>query len=43
MGTYPDVADPQKSSFVGEIAILQLIYEGLVRINEKGNITPGAA
>lgn len=41
--TYPDVIDPQKSSLVGEINILQLAYEGLVRLDEKGQIQPGAA
>jgi oligopeptide transport system substrate-binding protein len=42
-GTYPDILDPQKSSFVGEIAHLQLIYEGLTRFNEKLETVPGAA
>lgn len=41
--TFPDVLDPQKSSFVTEINILQLAYEGLVRIDEKGKVQPGAA
>lgn len=41
--TYPDVIDPQKSSLVGEINILQLAYEGLVRLDEKGQIQPGAS
>jgi ABC-type oligopeptide transport system substrate-binding subunit len=27
--TYPDVVDPQKSSFTNEIAIMNLAYEGL--------------
>ena len=31
LGTYPDIIDPQKSSFVNEIAHLNLIYEGLTR------------
>lgn len=43
LGTWPDVVDPQKSSFVNEIAVLQLIYEGLVRIDENGEVVPGAA
>jgi oligopeptide transport system substrate-binding protein len=43
IGTWPDVLDPQKSSFVGEIAVLQMVYEGLVRLNEKGEVVPGAA
>jgi ABC-type oligopeptide transport system substrate-binding subunit len=42
-GTFPDVFDPQKSSFVNEIEVLQLAYEGLLGIDAKGNIGPGAA
>ena len=34
LGTYPDVIDPQKSSYVNEIAHLKLIYEGLTKFNE---------
>jgi len=43
MGTWPDNLDPQKESFVNEIAITQLIYEGLTKINQKGEVTPGQA
>ncbi len=43
LGTYPDTIDPQKSSFVNEIAHLNLIYEGLTRFNEKLETVPGAA
>ncbi len=43
LGTYPDVIDPQKSSFVNEIAHLKLIYEGLTKFNEKLETVPGAA
>ncbi|MBI3913463.1 MAG: peptide ABC transporter substrate-binding protein [Chloroflexi bacterium] len=39
----PDVVDPQKSSFVGEIGLMQMMYEGLTRIDAKGNVVPGAA
>lgn len=42
-GTYPDVLDPQKSSFVSEIGVLKLTYEGLLSIDEKGNVGPGGA
>ena len=42
-GTYPDIIDPQKSSFVNEIAHLQLIYEGLTTFNEKLETVPGSA
>ena len=41
--TYPDTIDPQKSSFTNEIAILQLAYEGLTRLNEKQETVPAAA
>ncbi len=43
LGTWPDIIDPQKSSFVNEIAHLNLIYEGLTRFNEKLETVPGAA
>lgn len=43
LGTYPDIIDPQKSSFVNEIAHLKMVYEGLTRLNEKLETTPGAA
>jgi oligopeptide transport system substrate-binding protein len=43
LGTYPDIIDPQKSSFVNEIAHLKLMYEGLTRLNGKLETVPGAA
>lgn len=43
LGTYPDMVDPQKSSFVNEIAHLEMFYEGLTRLNEKLETVPGAA
>jgi oligopeptide transport system substrate-binding protein len=43
MGAYPDVIDPQKSSFVGEIAHLNKVYMGLTALNEKLETVPGAA
>ena len=43
LGTYPDIIDPQKSSFVNEIAHLKLIYEGLTKLNDKLATVPGAA
>jgi oligopeptide transport system substrate-binding protein len=43
LGTYPDIVDPQKSSFVNEIAHLKLIYEGLTTFNDKLETVPGAA
>jgi oligopeptide transport system substrate-binding protein len=43
MGSYPDVIDPQKSSFVGEIAHLNKVYMGLTALNEKLETVPGAA
>ena len=42
-GTYPDIIDPQKSSFVNEIAHLNLIYEGLTKFNTDLETVPGAA
>jgi oligopeptide transport system substrate-binding protein len=41
--TYPDVIDPQLSSYGIEIEVLKLCYEGLTAIDAKGNIGPGGA
>ena len=43
LGTYPDTIDPQKSSFVNEIAHLKLMYEGLTRLDADLNTIPAAA
>jgi len=43
LSTYPDLIDPQKSSFVNEIAHLKLIYEGLTTFDETLATVPGAA
>jgi len=43
IGTYPDTIDPQKSSFVNEIAHLKLFYEGLTRLDNDLVTVPGAA
>ena len=43
LGTYPDIIDPQKSSFVNEIAHLKLIYEGLTKLNADLDTIPAAA
>jgi oligopeptide transport system substrate-binding protein len=40
---YPDVVDPQKSSFVNEIDILALAYEGLTRLDTSQETVPAAA
>lgn len=40
---YPDVVDPQKSSFGNEIDILMLVYEGLTRLDTNQETIPGAA
>jgi oligopeptide transport system substrate-binding protein len=40
---YPDVIDPQRSSFGIEIEVLKLCYEGLTALDYKGNVGPGAA
>lgn len=41
--TYPDMLDPQKSSFVNEIAHLNKVYEGLTKLNAALETVPGAA
>src|SRR5215203_1834676 len=41
--TYPDVVDPQKSSFANEIDILALAYEGLTRLDTNQETVPAAA
>ncbi|MBI4790346.1 MAG: peptide ABC transporter substrate-binding protein [Chloroflexi bacterium] len=43
IGTRPDVLDPQRASTIGEVAVLQMAYEGLTRLDEKGRVLPGAA
>lgn len=43
LGSFPDIIDPQKSSFVNEIAHLQSFYEGLTRLNGDLETVPGAA
>lgn len=43
LSTRPDSLDPQRAATTSEGAILQLAYEGLTRIDEKGNVVPGAA
>ena len=43
LGTFPDIIDPQKSSFVNEIAHLMSIYEGLTKLNGDLETVPGAA
>jgi len=43
LGAYPDVIDPQKSSFVNEIAHLKLMYEGLTKLDKDLKTVPGSA
>jgi oligopeptide transport system substrate-binding protein len=43
VATFPDNLDPQKASFVNEIAHVNKIYEGLTRFNAKLETVPGAA
>jgi len=43
LGTFPDILDPQKSSFVNEIANLKMIYEGLTRQDGELDTVPAAA
>lgn len=42
-GSFPDTLDPQKASFINEISHLQLIYEGLTRLDTNLNTVPAAA
>lgn len=43
LGTYPDIIDPQKSSFANEIAHLLMMYEGLTKLNGDLETVPGSA
>jgi len=43
LGTFPDMLDPQKSSFVNEIANLKMVYEGLTRQDGDLATVPAAA
>ena len=43
MPWWPDNLDPQKTSFVEEIAVSALDYEGLTRLNEDLETVPAAA
>ena len=43
VATFPDIIDPQKSSFVNEIAHLNKMYEGLTKFNAKLETVPGSA
>lgn len=40
---FPDIIDPQKSSFLAEIAHLVLAYEGLTALDVSGEVIAGAA
>lgn len=40
---YPDVLDPQKSLYVFEVEVLKLTYEGLLSLDNQGNVGPGSA
>jgi oligopeptide transport system substrate-binding protein len=42
-GIYPDVVDPQKSSYTNEIDIVALVYEGLTRLDTNQETVPAAA
>lgn len=43
VGSFPDMLDPQKSSFVGEIGHLKLVYESLTRLDKDAQTVPAAA
>ncbi|MBI4790345.1 MAG: peptide ABC transporter substrate-binding protein [Chloroflexi bacterium] len=40
---YPDILDPQKAAYWPEIEVLRLTYDGLLNVDEKGNITASGA
>lgn len=40
---FPDILDPQKSSFVNELAVLSLVYDGLTTIDANGEVHPASA
>lgn len=40
---FPSTLDPHRASSRDEVEVLRFIYEGLVGIDEKGNLIPGAA
>jgi oligopeptide transport system substrate-binding protein len=42
-GTFPDIVDPQKSSFVAEISVLSMVYEGVTKLDGELNTIPAAA
>lgn len=42
-GAYPESLDPQKASYVNEIQVLQLAYEGLTAVDPQGNLIPASA
>jgi oligopeptide transport system substrate-binding protein len=42
-GAEPDTIDPQQLSFIGEVGIAQLIFEGLMGLNGKLEAVPAAA
>lgn len=43
LARYPDVLDPQRAPLGSEAHVLRLVYEGLTTIDERGNVTSGAA
>jgi oligopeptide transport system substrate-binding protein len=43
LDAYPQVLDPQRAVLPKEIAFLNLMYEGLTRLDEKLNAAPAAA
>lgn len=40
---YPDVLDPQRAPLGSEAHVLRWVYEGLTTMDERGNVTSGAA
>jgi len=39
----PDTIDPQRASYVNQVALVQGMFRGLLRYDEKGNPTPSIA
>ena len=41
--SYPDTLDPQRAAFGNGLDVLRLVYEGLVTLDEKGNLVEAGA
>lgn len=43
IGAYPDTLDPHQASFLNEVQVLKLVYEGLTKLDKDLNVVGGAA